>query len=412
EELSIHVEYFTFECIFLKKNMTLDSFKTFLVFQHFLPKGNGQTQLSIHKSYGRYQKEIHKITTPAIKRKRESMILSQMKSLNSKSAPESLRIQEIFKNHSSGLFNLFLKLNSFDGCQDTPVEVLHFFLLGILKYLFKYFMSQIPKNNLVEIFIGKDFQTVIQAAPLIFFPIMTQSQKDMWISMCQLVSLILQTRVPDMDEYIASIKTATQSLLYHLVKMNARWANKSKIHMLLHLPESIRRFGPQSLFATEKFESYNGILRNPSIHSNRLSPGRDIGITFSNYHIIRLLLSGTYFLDPTTSDYVQVSPLVQDIFSNNERIQKSLGFPARSLTEPPLTPELHNHKVEERNRKPVPDHLKQTYPKNIIRQISCVTIFTKGKISQGTFVLEKYQPNQSVSIGCVESMSEIISLNP
>ncbi|KNZ48838.1 hypothetical protein VP01_537g1, partial [Puccinia sorghi] len=54
-----------------------------------------------------------------------------------------------------------------------------------------------------------------------------------------------------MDEYIASFKTATQSLLYHLVKMNARWANNSKIHMLLHLTESIRRFGPPSLFATE-----------------------------------------------------------------------------------------------------------------------------------------------------------------
>ncbi|KNZ64033.1 hypothetical protein VP01_10749g1 [Puccinia sorghi] len=49
-----------------------------------------------------------------------------------KSAPERLRIQEISKNHSSRLFNPFLKLKSFDGCQDTPVEVLHVFLLGIV----------------------------------------------------------------------------------------------------------------------------------------------------------------------------------------------------------------------------------------------------------------------------------------
>ncbi|KNZ53588.1 hypothetical protein VP01_3195g1 [Puccinia sorghi] len=53
----------------------------------------------------------------------------------------------------------------------------------------------------------------------------------------------------------------------------------------------------------------------------------------------------------------------------------------------------------------------QTYPKNIIRKISFVTICTKGKISQETFVLETYEPNQSVSIGCVESMWEIIPLN-
>ncbi|KNZ53590.1 hypothetical protein VP01_3195g3, partial [Puccinia sorghi] len=90
-------------------------------------------------------------------------------------------------------------------------------------------------------------------APLIFFPIMTKSQKDMWISLCQLGSLILQTRMSG--------------------------PKLSKIHILLHLPESIRRFGPPNLFATEKLEIYNGILRNASIHSNRLSPGRDLGIT-------------------------------------------------------------------------------------------------------------------------------------
>ena len=169
--------------------------------------------------------------------------------------------------------------------------------------------------------------------------------------------------------------------------MNARWANKSKVHMLLHLPESIRRFGPPTLFATEKFESYNGILRNASIHSNRLCPGRDIGITFSNYQIIRWLLSGTYFMDTATSEYVQAAPLVQEMFLKHERIQKSLGYHARALTETSLTPELHNHKVQESHRKPVPDQLKDTYPKNIIRQISAVTIHTKGKISQGSFIL-------------------------
>jgi hypothetical protein len=67
--------------------------------------------------------------------------------------------------------------------------------------------------------------------------------------------------------------------------------------MLIHLPESILRYGPASLFATEKFESYNGVLRNTSIHSNRHSPGQDISITFSNYHSFRQILSGSTFCD-------------------------------------------------------------------------------------------------------------------
>jgi hypothetical protein len=65
--------------------------------------------------------------------------------------------------------------------------------------------------------------------------------------------------------------------------------------MLLHLPESILWFGPASLFATEKFESYNGILWNASIHSNRHSPGQDIDATFSNYHSFRQIISGGIF---------------------------------------------------------------------------------------------------------------------
>ncbi|KNZ45651.1 hypothetical protein VP01_7948g1, partial [Puccinia sorghi] len=244
--------------------------------------------------------------------------------------------------------------------------VLHVFLLGIVKYLFKDFMLKIPNNKLVEV--EARFLNCLLSRTFHFLP-------------------NNETITKRYVDFIISIRY----LSYKLVKMNARWANKSKIHILLHIPDFIRRFGPSSLFATENFEIYKGILRNASIHSNCLSPGRDI--------------------DPTTSDYVQASPLVQDIFSNNERIQKSLGFHARSLKDPPLTPVLNNHKVEERHRKPVTDHLKQNYPKNIIRQISHVTIFTKGKISQGNFVLEQYQPNQSASIGCVESMWEIIPLS-
>ena len=43
----------------------------------------------------------------------------------------------------------------------------------------------------------------------------------------------------------------------------------------------------------KKFESYNGIMRNASTHSNdQLPPGRDITIKFINYHFLHLFLSG------------------------------------------------------------------------------------------------------------------------
>jgi hypothetical protein len=223
------------------------------------------------------------------------------------------------------MYNLFLKWKEFDGTIDTPVEILHVFLLGIVKYLVTDFMSKQQPTTLAEIearwssfntdtlntpaiqprymiqhyrsFVGKDYCIVLQAAPFVFFPFMNKLQKELWISLCYVGSLIFQTRIPELNQYLEELNIATRSLMYYLAKMNARWVNKPKIHMLLHLPESIRQFGPPCLFATEKFESYNGVLCTSSVHSNRLSPERDLAISFANYQTLRLLLSGAYIFD-------------------------------------------------------------------------------------------------------------------
>ena len=63
----------------------------------------------------------------------------------------------------------------------------------------------------------------------------------------------------------------------------------------MHLPEHIRRFGPAILFATETFESYNALIRDHSIHSNRQAPSRDIGLGFAYANRIRHLASGGKF---------------------------------------------------------------------------------------------------------------------
>ncbi|KAI9608726.1 hypothetical protein H4Q26_004913 [Puccinia striiformis f. sp. tritici PST-130] len=201
-------------------------------------------------------------------------------------------IADMDRNDPESLLSPYLKLEGFDGSRHTPVEILHVFLLGVVKYLFRDFMNHLKpeeKDELVGFWrsfnteslnipsvkpmglvkyasslVGKDFKVIIQAAPFLFFQFMDAPKRNIWIALCHLAPL---------------------------------WINKPKFHMLLHLPESIRLYGPASLFATEKFESYNGILRNASIHSNRQSPGQDIAITFSSYHSFRQIFSGSMFYD-------------------------------------------------------------------------------------------------------------------
>ncbi|KAI8448108.1 hypothetical protein BY996DRAFT_8690975 [Phakopsora pachyrhizi] len=86
---------------------------------------------------------------------------------------------------------------------------------------------------------------------------------------------------------MADLDYFAQDFLLKLISTNAQWVNKPKFHMLIHLRQSIERFGPTSLFATEKYESYNGVVQQASIHSNRQSPFHDIATSFQNYAALR-----------------------------------------------------------------------------------------------------------------------------
>ena len=135
-------------------------------------------------------------------------------------------------------------------------------------------------------------------------------------------------------------------------RVTPRWFNKPKFHILLHLPEHIRRFGPSILFATETFESYNALIRDHSIHSNRQGPSRDIGLGFAYANRIRHLTSGGKFRvgelkkrgasdnpevdsaqklkdDQTASydDYRTIGPDALQFIKSNQKFRRYIGFP-------------------------------------------------------------------------------------
>ncbi|KAI9626394.1 hypothetical protein KEM48_010454 [Puccinia striiformis f. sp. tritici PST-130] len=138
------------------------------------------------------------------------------------------------ENELQRMFNPFLKLKGFDTVRDTPVEVLHVFLLGPVKYLFQDFMKGLDDGQKAELLalwisfntdslnipsirptsmvqyssslVGKDFRIILQAAPFIFFQFMTPSQINIWSSLCHLGSLIFKTHIENMETYILELR--------------------------------------------------------------------------------------------------------------------------------------------------------------------------------------------------------------
>ncbi|KAI8453542.1 hypothetical protein BY996DRAFT_6431484 [Phakopsora pachyrhizi] len=272
-------------------------------------------------------------------------------------------IKKLHEERTQQLFNPFFELKGFDGHKDTPVEVLHVVLLGILKYLYCDLIGGLSANKKEELIarlqnfdtnnlniqpikakyliqhysslVEKDFKVLIQAAPFVFFQLIEDSKHKIWTSLCHLCSFIFQTHIRDIKKYTAKITYFTQDFLLKLISASAQWVNKPKFHMLIHLSHSIAQFGPASLFATEKFESYNGVVCQASIHSNRQSPSRDIANNFLNYSALRYCFSGGYLQTESSRPNISPSYQVKNLLLNTPSIQNLLGLDSQTFKQKP-----------------------------------------------------------------------------
>ena len=105
-----------------------------------------------------------------------------------------------------------------------------------------------------------------------------------------------------------------------------RIINKMKLHVLTHLPEDIRRFGPAGLYIVEGFEGWNRIWRLCSVLSNHHSPSRDIAIKLCKAERIKHLLSGGFWYDKDSRTYMQAGEAVRRLFESNETLRRRLGW--------------------------------------------------------------------------------------
>jgi len=102
---------------------------------------------------------------------------------------------------------------------------------------------------------------------------------------------------------------------------------KMKYHLLAHLKDDIIRFGPLVGVASEVFESFNAIFRYCSIYSNHLAPSRDIARQLSGQEALKRILSGGWWLNRGSGNWVRPGPSVQAFVKGNDVLKSLVGWP-------------------------------------------------------------------------------------
>jgi hypothetical protein len=78
-------------------------------------------------------------------------------------------------------------------------------------------------------------------------------------------------------EVLAGFDAALKSESKHELK-------KPKLHLLAHVPDHIRRFGPLLFSSTEAFESFNSKIRHEVVTSNGSNTSEHLARRFATYY--------------------------------------------------------------------------------------------------------------------------------
>lgn len=105
---------------------------------------------------------------------------------------------------------------------------------------------------------------------------------------------------------------------------------KPKIHLLKHLVQNIRRFGPAIRFSTEMFESFNAVFRQCSVLSNRQAPSRDIALKFSSMERLKHLACGGYWTSGST--LVHAGESILTLTKQHAILRQYMGWTNKVIT--------------------------------------------------------------------------------
>ncbi|KAI0821964.1 hypothetical protein BC628DRAFT_708876 [Trametes gibbosa] len=225
-------------------------------------------------------------------------------------------------------FSSLLCVDTLDVHRDTPVELLHTYLLGVEKYSWYHlhnnwtdpqtdlFAARLQSSSLNGLslpalraswmlqhpnnLIGKHLKALQQLTvfhlddslcdPLTF---------DLVKATGELGALLWFHEIEDLKQYEEDLSVLIGNLLDIWARIDPqRVFVKLKLHILLHILEDVRTHGPGILNSTEVFEAFNAVFRGSSIFSNHLAPSRDIADSSAVLESYKHIVSGGWWTSP------------------------------------------------------------------------------------------------------------------
>ena len=112
---------------------------------------------------------------------------------------------------------------------------------------------------------------------------------------------------------------------------------KPKLHLLTHLRDDIRRFGPLVGEATETFECFNAIFRFCSVLSNHQAPSRDIAIQLADQEGFKQRVTGGWWPDDS-GGWNRAGPGVRGSLKRYKTLKNNLGWADDAIAPPGSSP--------------------------------------------------------------------------
>jgi hypothetical protein len=266
---------------------------------------------------------------------------------------------------------IFTFFAGFDPAIDTPVEILHTILLGIVKYLWHgshtpwtatqkqtysvrlqstersgLSIHAIRANYIMQYansLIGRQFKTIAQVNVFHVYDLVDRMRYLLTKAVGELAALLWMPEIRNMDEYLvrlnccialvftadcfqADVEVAAANVLDLFAVIDpSKMTSKLKLHLIAHLQADILRFGPLVGVATETFECFNAIFRFCSIFSNHLAPSRDIAFQLAGQEVLKHRLTGGWW-PAADGAWERPGPSVRNFIHAHPTLQALVGW--------------------------------------------------------------------------------------